>query len=220
MARTLRESPVHRRGLWLRGVILVVGLTMIPWFILQAQLRPTPHTGEGPFYPVDDSLPADADLTTVPDAEGEPDGQPLTIQGTVRNTDGQAVSGARLVIWQTDIHGKYDHPAEQRTTGSGVPLPKDPNFQYWGKTLTDAEGRYSFRTIVPGSYGRRPAHIHFRITHPGYETLASEMQFRGDPHAAEDFVTGETERERLAVRLESSESHGAARASFDIVLAR
>lgn len=204
---------------WLNVLIVATGVAVIPWFILQAQLQPTPHTGEGPFYPIDDSLPADADLTTVPGAAGEPAGRRLEIEGTVRNADGQPVSGARLVIWQTDAHGKYSHPSEQRSTASGVPIPVDPNFQYWGKTLTDEEGRYRFRTIVPGSYGRRPAHVHFRITHPSYKTLASEMQFHGDPGAGDDFVTDEEQRERLAVELEAG-AEGPARARFDIVLAR
>lgn len=205
-------------GRWLRAALLGLGLAAIPWFILQAQLPPTPSTGEGPFFPVADGRDSDFDLTHIEGHLGKPQGQPLEVRGTVRTTDGQPVVGARILIWQTDIHGKYDHPREQRSTETGNPIPLDPAFQYWGQTVTDDHGRYLFRTIVPGSYGRRPAHIHFKVTHPGHPPLASEMQFLGDPGAQRDFVTDAEARSRLAVELVPGHGDEPASARFDIVL--
>ena len=193
---------------------------------LSAQLAPTPDTGTGPFYPADDRAQADADLTRVEGRDGRPEGDLLEIVGTVRGTDGSPVAGAELVIWQTDSAGFYDHPRHQRVDDDGQPVPRDPNFQYWGRTTSDADGRYRFLTIVPRSYRVggvwRPHHVHFRIRHPEYRALATEMQFTGDPAAEGDFVTDEAEQERLAVDLVEAGTDGGRavrRGTFDIVLA-
>ena len=186
-------------------------------------LEPTPHTGAGPFFPPDDGREADSDLTRIPGAKGEPQGQLLYMEGQVTNQAGEPLANTQVTIWQTDIWGKYDHPRERRVDGSGMPVPKDPNFQYWGRAVTDAEGRYVFKTIVPGNYGR-PEHIHCRFAHPEYKTLDTEMQFAGDPKIEGDFVTGDLEgRERLPVELQEpreGQDPGAKRGVFDVVLAR
>ena len=48
---------------------------------------------------------------------------------------------------------------------------------------TDAEGRYSYRTIRPGSYPgtRVPQHIHHEVTADGHGTRISEIVFEDDP---------------------------------------
>ena len=206
------------------GAALFMALVPIHGAAGEVALEPTPRTGTGPFYPPDDSLPYDNDLTDVGElgrSAGIPEGEVIEIVGTVKDTQGRPVPGAALVIWQTDIHGKYDHPKESRTDREGKPLPIDPHFQYWGKTVADAEGRYHFRTIVPGSYGRL-RHVHFQITHPEYRPLATEMQFAGDPVRENDFVTGhlsESRRSRLVVELEEAEGgEGPRVARFPIVL--
>lgn len=190
-------------------------------FLVVAQasaLEPTPRTGFGPFYPVDGRAPSDNDLTVVEGRAERPQGEILEVSGTVRDRAGRALSGATLVIWQTDVWGKYDHPKENRTDRGGRPISKDPNFQYWGKAVSDADGSYSFRTIVPGSYGR-PRHIHLAVAHADYPTLATEIQFADDPAAAGDFVTDAGQREHLAVPLvPAANAPGEKRASFDIVL--
>ena len=184
-------------------------------------LAPTPRTGAGPFFPPDDGREADNDLTEVPGSTGEPQGQRLYMEGQVTDTAGKPLPGTQITIWQTDVWGKYDHPRERRVDGSGKPLPKDPHFQYWGRTVTDGEGRYVFKTIVPGNYGR-PEHIHCRFEHAEFRTLDTEMQFAGDPKIEGDFVTENLAgRERLAVPLvepREGQDPRAKRAVFDVVL--
>ncbi len=203
-------------------VILALVATLPSWAEGQA-LAPTPHTGAGPFFPPDDGREADSDLTKIPDATGEPQGQLLYMEGTVTNTAGEPLANTRITIWQTDVWGKYDHPRERRVDASGKAVAKDPNFQYWGRSVTDAEGRYVFKTIVPGNYGR-PEHIHCRFAHPDYKTLDTEMQFAGDPKIEGDFVTeGLAGRERLPVALQeprAGQDPRAKRAVFDVVLGR
>jgi protocatechuate 3,4-dioxygenase beta subunit len=205
----------------------MIRLTLIVLFTLgtlaAAALDPTPHTGAGPFFPPDDGREADNDLTQVPGSTGAPEGQLLYMEGRVTNTAGEPLANTKITIWQTDVWGKYDHPREQRMDASGKPVPKDPNFQYWGRTTTDADGRYVFKTIVPGNYGR-PEHIHCRFDHADYKTLDTEMQFAGDPKIEGDFVTGDLEgRDRLPQKLlepREGQDPKAKRAVFDVVLAR
>ena len=72
--------------------------------------------------------------------------------------------------------------------------PLDPNFSGFGRTLTDAEGRYKFISIKPGAYpwgnhanAWRPAHVHFSIFGAGLlSRLVTQMYFPGDPLLAYD----------------------------------
>ena len=58
-----------------------------------------------------------------------------------------------------------------------------------GYLRSDAQGRYSFATIKPGSYpnSRNPAHIHFEVSAPGHEPRVYEIVFEGDPHISDRF---------------------------------
>jgi len=71
---------------------------------------------------------------------------------------------------------------------------------------TDADGRYRFRSILPSGYGcppdgptqhllsalgrhgRRPAHIHFFVTAPGYRRLTTQINISDDPYLHDDFA--------------------------------
>ncbi len=67
--------------------------------------------------------------------------------------------------------------------------PLDPNFTGAGRTLTDENGHYWFKTIKPGPYpwgnhhnAWRPAHIHFSLFGAGIlSRLVTQMYFPGDP---------------------------------------
>ena len=77
-----------------------------------------------------------------------------------------------------------------------------------GKFTTDAEGRYGIRTIKPVSYpiptdgpvgkmllgmGRhpyRPAHVHTKVSAPGYEPITTHVFVKGDPYLGSDAVFG------------------------------
>src|SRR6185295_5347315 len=77
-----------------------------------------------------------------------------------------------------------------------------------GQFTTGADGRYWFRSVKPSSYpipsdgtvgrmlaalGRhpmRPAHVHFIITSPGYQTVTTHVFVEGDPYLDSDAVFG------------------------------
>ena len=74
--------------------------------------------------------------------------------GRVLTVSGKAVPGVRVEIWQCDAKGYYHHPHDRGGRA-------DPRFQGYGRTSTDEQGQYRFRTIRPVAYPGRAPHIHF-----------------------------------------------------------
>ncbi len=197
--------------------------------IVVTAAQPTPDISEGPFYPPDDSPDVGNDLTVVPGAGAGPHGQKLLIRGRVTDLDRRPVAGATIVIWQTDQHGKYDHPFENRKRDDGSAIPLDPGFGYWGKTVTSQDGRYEFRTIVPRHYSigsaSRSTHVHFKVKHADFRTLTTEMHFAGDERIPDDpVIDGLTMRQHRMLAVTLTDPPPGADAAFrlgvfDIVLA-
>ncbi len=86
-------------------------------------------------------------------------------------------------IWQANAGGRYRHKKDTYLA------PIDPNFGGCGRTLTDANGFYFFRTVKPGAYpwrnwvnNWRPAHIHVSVFGASFsQRLITQMYFEGDP---------------------------------------
>jgi protocatechuate 3,4-dioxygenase, beta subunit len=110
-------------------------------------------------------------------------GPRIIVYGRVLDERGKGVPGALLEFWQANAGGRYRHRKE------GYVAPLDPNFGGCGRTITDEDGNYSFRTIQPGPYpwpngvnDWRPAHIHFSLFGHGFaQRLITQMYFEGDP---------------------------------------
>lgn len=110
-------------------------------------------------------------------------GPRILVHGKVLDETGRGVPGALLEIWQANAGGRYRHARD------GYNAPLDPNFGGCGRTITDDEGAYVFRTIQPGAYpwpnranDWRPAHIHFSLFgHAFAQRLITQMYFEGDP---------------------------------------
>jgi protocatechuate 3,4-dioxygenase beta subunit len=150
-------------------------------------LRPTPKQTEGPFYPVDDQVDKDADLTFVKGGSQRAEGEVIYVGGIVTDQNCLPIEGALVEIWQACKSGKYNHKNDPNTA------PLDPNFQYWGQAVTDKNGQYLFKTIIPGAYPAdvdwmRPPHIHFKVHKRGYRELTSQMYFAGNEHNDKDLI--------------------------------
>ena len=126
----------------------------------------------------------DNDLILNYAAEGEMAiGQRIIVHGRVLDQNGRGVPGVLLEFWQANAGGRYRHKKE------GYLAPLDPNFGGCGRTVTDANGGYSLRTVKPGAYpwpngvnDWRPAHIHFSVFGQGFaQRLITQMYFEGDP---------------------------------------
>jgi len=105
------------------------------------------------------------------------------VHGRVLDESGRPIPNALVEFWQANAGGRYRHKKDTYLA------PIDPNFGGCGRTLTDADGRYFFRTVKPGPYpwrnyvnSWRPAHIHFSIFGSGFvQRLITQMYFEGDP---------------------------------------
>lgn len=152
----------------------------------------TESTVLGPFHvPGAPALPMGANISHGPD------GEPVLVRGTIRDTDGRPIGGATLDVWQTSADGLYDVQDERQTP-----------MNLRGVFRTNEDGRFWFRTIKPASYpiptdgpvgemlaamGRsemRPAHIHFIVRALGHESVTTHLFVEGDPYLESDAVFG------------------------------
>jgi len=137
----------------------------------------------GPVFGHAELGPLDHDLILNYAKSGEPIGERTIIHGRVLDGNGRGVPDTLVEVWQANAGGRYRHKNDTYLA------PIDPNFGGCGRTVTDAEGWYSFRTIRPGAYpwpngvnDWRPAHIHFSLFgHAFAQRLITQMYFEGDP---------------------------------------
>jgi protocatechuate 3,4-dioxygenase beta subunit len=167
----------------------------------------TPAQSLGPFYPRDASeRPAqtDNDLLVLQGDRVLTRGTPLYLTGRVVALAGPPLAAARVEIWQCDAHAVYHHPA------GGAPHERDPHFQGYGSTQTDAEGVFHFRTIRPVPYPGRTPHIHVRVATAGSaRTLGTQLYLADEPGNARDFLFRQLsaqQREAVSLRLRPTES--------------
>jgi protocatechuate 3,4-dioxygenase beta subunit len=172
-----------------RRLLLAAPLLLLPGALAAQQRRPTPRTTLGPFYP--DVLPAerDADLSTVAGQPARALGTLLYVQGQVTDIRGKPMPKARLELWQANDKGRYIHTADTDASG-----PLDPGFQGYGALLTDAQGRYRFKTIKPAAEAARAPHLHFIAT-AGGERLVTQMFFEGEKLNGRDALFRSLDRE-------------------------
>jgi protocatechuate 3,4-dioxygenase, alpha subunit len=102
--------------------------------------EPTPSQTVGPFFH-DALLDRDRSELISPDHP-----EAIRIDGTVVDGAGEPISDAMVEIWQANGAGRYNDPKDDRED-----LPLDPEtFSGFGRSGTDASGRFSFVTVKPG----------------------------------------------------------------------
>ncbi len=138
----------------------------------------TPRDAEGPFYPITPQKDKDADLTKVVGKLGTAKGTIIEIYGQVLDTNLQPIEGATIDLWQANSFGKYHHPHDN----SDAPI--DEHFQSWAIIQSGKEGKFRFKTVMPGAYpyqakpeDQRTPHIHMKIGKHGYEPVLTQMYF-------------------------------------------
>ncbi|KQW62127.1 intradiol ring-cleavage dioxygenase [Variovorax sp. Root411] len=171
----------------------VLGLSTL--VTAQCNRRPTGCTEAtvfGPFYVPDAPKYQNGD-----DISNGAHGMPCLVRGSVRGIQGERIADARIDVWQSDDEGFYD-----------VQRPELSSAQGRGQLSTREDGRFDFRSIVAVPYpiphdgpvgqlleqlGRhpwRPAHLHFMIQAPGYETLITHVFRSGGTYLDSDAVFG------------------------------
>ena len=138
----------------------------------------------GPVFGHNDIDAGDNDLLTNYAKPGESAiGERIILHGRVLDENARPVPNTLVEAWQANAGGRYRHKNDTYLA------PVDPNFGGCGRTLTDENGYYYFRTVKPGAYpwrnyvnNWRPAHIHFSIFGSGFlQRLITQCYFEGDP---------------------------------------
>lgn len=152
--------------------------------------NPTPPNFEGPFF-----IPDSPERTSL--LETDTTGMRLLLTGQVLSSSCQAIANALVDFWQTDSEGEYDNEG----------------YTLRGHQFTDAEGRYSLETVLPGLYPGRTRHIHVKVQAVDRTILTTQLYFPGESLNEGDRLF----QPELLVALQ--EEGDRLRASFDFVLA-
>jgi len=137
----------------------------------------------GPTFDHSDLGPLDHDLIRNYAQSGDPIGERIIVHGRVLDENARPVPHTLVEVWQANAGGRYRHRKDSYLA------PIDPNFGGCGRTLSDENGYYFFRTVKPGAYpwrnrvnNWRPAHIHFSLFGASFsQRLITQMYFQGDP---------------------------------------
>ncbi|MBR0795844.1 intradiol ring-cleavage dioxygenase [Bradyrhizobium jicamae] len=154
----------------------------------------TETTVLGPFYVGEHKVtPHGSDISA--DLSGER----MFVQSRVTDLGGKPLAGVPVDVWHADQDGFYDSQRPSYATDG-------PSSR--ARFVTDADGRFHFRTIVPCSYPiptdgpvgqmimqtnrhpMRPAHVHFLVNARGYEPLITHVFVEGDKYIDSDVVFG------------------------------
>lgn len=189
----LGQHSDTRRQEWVLLADILGVSTLVEDMASDRPAEATPNTLAGPFYRDDaPDLPDGANLSR----DGK--GQALAVTGRVTGLDGRALAGARVEVWQANAEGRYENQEPDL----------QPEFNLRGRFRTDEAGRFAFRSVKPRGYslpddgpvGRlarqlglrleRPAHLHFRVTAPGFQPLTTHVFDRDDPAIGRDALFG------------------------------
>ncbi|MFY8055758.1 MAG: intradiol ring-cleavage dioxygenase [Limnohabitans sp.] len=124
-------------------------------------------------------------------------GTPCFVKGTIKGLGGEPVSGAHIEVWQSDEEGMYDVQKKDlsQAQGRGV-LKADENGQYYFKSILAVaypiphDGPVGDMLSATKNHPWRPAHLHFMIKAPGYESLITHVFRRDDQYLDSDAVFG------------------------------
>ncbi|MCP8479102.1 catechol 1,2-dioxygenase, partial [Pseudomonas sp. ZM24] len=151
----------------------------------------TPRTIEGPLYVA--GAPLSEGEARMDD--GKDPGTVMFLSGRVFDPQGKPLAGAVVDLWHANTNGTYSYFDSTQS-----------EFNLRRRIVTDAEGRYKARSIVPSGYGcppdgptqellnqlgrhgQRPAHIHFFISAPGHRHLTTQINLAGDQYLWDDFA--------------------------------
>lgn len=148
-----------------------------------APLQPSGWHTIGPFFPRTFFRDGDEDLTRLTAAAPPTTrGERILLRGRVLEEGGAPCVNAVLEAWQADAAGRFRHPLDPSWREA------DPGFLGWGRAWTDAEGRYAFRSVMPGAYadpaGPRASHVNLAVLASGImRRLVTTVFFPGDPEA-------------------------------------
>ena len=153
----------------------------------------TPRTIEGPLYVA--GAPETVSFARMDDGSEEGKIPTLIIEGTVTDTNGNLVEGAKVEIWHANSLGNYSFFDKSQS-----------DFNLRRSIITDSDGQYTALTTMPvgygcppegttqfvldklGRHGNRPSHVHYFVSAPGYRKLTTQFNIEGDQYLWDDFA--------------------------------
>ena len=153
----------------------------------------TPRTIEGPLYVA--GAPESVAFARMDDGSEAGKIPTLFIEGTVTDTEGNVIEGAKVEIWHANSLGNYSFFDKSQS-----------DFNLRRTILSDAKGQYVAQTTMPvgygcppegttqfvlnklGRHGNRPSHVHYFISAPGYRKLTTQFNIEGDKYLWDDFA--------------------------------
>lgn len=153
----------------------------------------TPRTIEGPLYVA--GAPISEGEVRMDDGNDEGPATVMFLEGQVFDTQGHPLAGATVDLWHANTKGTYSFFDQSQS-----------EYNLRRRIITDAQGRYRARSIVPSGYGcdpqgptqecldelgrhgQRPAHVHFFISAPGHRHLTTQINLSGDKYLWDDFA--------------------------------
>jgi hydroxyquinol 1,2-dioxygenase len=133
-------------------------------------------------------------------------GEPCWVEGTVTDTDGNPLEGARIEVWEADEDGLYDvqYDAGKRSARGHLFSAEDGSYRFWGLTPTPYpipnDGPVGRMLDAVGRSPLRASHLHFMVSSAGRRTLVTHIFPAGDPIGWNDSVFGV--KESLIKRFE------------------
>ncbi|MEW9049278.1 catechol 1,2-dioxygenase [Stutzerimonas stutzeri] len=153
----------------------------------------TPRTIEGPLYVA--GAPIAQGIARMDDGSEDDVATVMFLQGRVLDPTGEPLAGAVVDLWHANTKGNYSYFDKSQS-----------EYNLRRRIVTDENGYYRARSIVPSGYGcspdgptqevldmlgrhgQRPAHIHFFISAPGHRHLTTQINLAGDKYLWDDFA--------------------------------
>ena len=153
----------------------------------------TPRTIEGPLYVA--GAPESVGFARMDDGSEEGKIPTLIIEGTVTDTDGQIIEGAKVEVWHANSLGNYSFFDKSQS-----------DFNLRRSIISDQDGKYVALTTMPvgygcppegttqfvlnklGRHGNRPSHVYYFVSAPGYRKLTTQFNIEGDQYLWDDFA--------------------------------
>jgi hydroxyquinol 1,2-dioxygenase len=124
-----------------------------------------------------------------------PADKPMFVRHRVVDKNGKALANAIMDVWQPNGEGFYY-----------VQRDYLPDWNFYGRFRTDANGEVHYLSVVPGDYpvptsgatgsvlqmlgrhGYRACHVHYMIQAEGHEPLTTMMYFNHSPYVDSDTI--------------------------------
>lgn len=153
----------------------------------------TPRTIEGPLYVA--GAPESVGFSRMDDGSEEGKIPTLIIEGTVTDTNGQIIEGAKVEVWHANSLGNYSFfDKSQSDFNLRRSIISDQNGKYVALTTMPVgygcppEGTTQFVLNKLGRHGNRPSHVHYFVSAPGYRKLTTQFNIEGDQYLWDDFA--------------------------------